>query len=153
MAISPSTYIAPNATIFGNVFIAKDSYVGFGAVVDGEPNPVRIGENVKIGDNSTVQSALFVPDDAFPLSTNIGNNVNIEHSCNIYGAIIDDNVHIGFRSVVMEGAQLERGCVIAPNSYVVAGSRIPENTLWAGSPVKFVRNLEEKEKQVGEGKE
>lgn len=42
----------------------------------------------------------------------------------------------------MEGAQLERGCVIAPNSYVPAGRRIPENTLWAGSPVQFVRELE-----------
>jgi len=42
----------------------------------------------------------------------------------------------------MEGSQLERGCVIAPNSTVPAGSRIPENTLWAGNPVRFVKNLE-----------
>jgi len=42
----------------------------------------------------------------------------------------------------MEGCQLERGCEIAPNSTVPAGSRIPENTLWAGNPVKFIKNLE-----------
>jgi carbonic anhydrase/acetyltransferase-like protein (isoleucine patch superfamily) len=42
----------------------------------------------------------------------------------------------------MEGSQLERGCVIAPNSTVPPGSRIPENTLWAGNPVQFVKNLE-----------
>jgi gamma-carbonic anhydrase len=109
LALSPSASIAPNATIYGNVALAQDTYVGFGAVVDGLFNPVRVGANTKIGDNSTIQSAFWVPDDAFPLSTTIGNHVNIEHSCNITNAIIDDHVHIGFRSVVMEGAQIERG--------------------------------------------
>ena len=83
--------------------------MGFGAVVDGLFNPVRVGANTKIGDHSTVQSAFWVPDDAFPLSTTIGNNVNIEHSCNITNAIIDDDAHIGFKTVIMEGAQIERG--------------------------------------------
>ena len=109
LALSPSVSIAPNATVFGNVSIAQESYIGFGAVVDGLYNPVRVGSNTKIGDNSTVQSALWVPDDAFPLSTTIGNNVNIEHSCNVVNAIIDDNVHIGFKTVVSEGCQIERG--------------------------------------------
>lgn len=107
--LSSSTHVAPNATVCGNVSLASDTYVGFEAIVDGLFNPVRIGSNSKVGDNSTVQSALWVPDDAFPLSTTIGNNVNIEHSCNIVNAIIDDDVHIGFRTVVMEGAQIERG--------------------------------------------
>lgn len=109
LAISKSAHVAPNATVYGDVSLAQDSYIGFGAVVDGLSNPVRVGANTKIGDNSTVQSAFWVPDEAFPLSTTIGNNVNIEHSCNITNAIIDDDVHIGFRSVVMEGAQIERG--------------------------------------------
>ena len=89
--------------------MARNCYVGFGAVVDGLANPVRIGANTKIGDNSTVQSSLWVQDDAFPLSTTIGNNVNIEHSSTIFNAIIDDDAHIGYRTVVMEGAQIERG--------------------------------------------
>ena len=109
LALSSSANIAPNATVYGNVYLGQQSYVGFGAIVDGLANPVRIGANTKIGDNTTVQAALWVPDDAFPLSTTIGNNVNIEHSCNIVNALIDDDVHIGFRSVVMEGVQLERG--------------------------------------------
>ena len=76
-AISQSVHIAPNATVYGNVSIARDSYIGFGAVVDGLYNPVRVGANTKIGENSSVQAAFWVPDDAFPLSTTIGNNVNI----------------------------------------------------------------------------
>ena len=109
LAISSSAHIAPNATVYGDVLIAKDSYVGFGAVVDGLSNAVRVGTNTKIGDNTTVQSIFWAPDDAFPLSTTIGNNVNIEHSCSISSAIIDDDAHIGFRSVVGEGCQIERG--------------------------------------------
>mgnify|MGYP000197496368 CR=1 FL=1 len=77
LTLSPSVQVAPNSTVYGQVFMAADSYVGFGAVVDGLFNPVRIGSNTKIGDNTTVQSAFWVPDDAFPLSTTIGNNVNI----------------------------------------------------------------------------
>lgn len=101
LAISSSASIAPNATVYGNVALAQDTYVGFGAIVDGLFNPVRIGANTKVGDNSTVQSAFWVPDDAFPTSTTIGNNVTIEHTCNITNAIIDDDVHIGAKSVVM----------------------------------------------------
>lgn len=76
-SISNSVHIAPSATVYGNVSIARDSYIGFGAVVDGLYNPIRVGANTKIGDNTTVQSSFWVPDDAFPLSTTIGNNVNI----------------------------------------------------------------------------
>lgn len=106
VTLSPSAHIAPNATVYGDVSIARNSYVGFGAVVDGLYNPVRIGTNTKIGDNSTIQSAFWVPEEAFPLSTTIGNDVNIEHSCNINNAIIDDDANIGFRTVIMEGAQI-----------------------------------------------
>lgn len=77
LLISQSASIAPNATVYGNAALAQDTYVGFGAVVDGLFNPVRVGANTKIGDNTTVQSAFWVPDEAFPLSTTIGNNVNI----------------------------------------------------------------------------
>jgi UDP-3-O-[3-hydroxymyristoyl] glucosamine N-acyltransferase len=99
--ISSSAYVAPNATVYADVFIAHDSYIGFGAVVQGYANPVRIGFNTKVGDNATLLTADFVPDDAFPASLTIGNNVNIEHSCHLFSSIVDDNVHIGFRTVVM----------------------------------------------------
>ncbi len=54
MAISKSAYIAPNATVFGCVFIAQDTYVGFGSVINAFDRPVRIGRNTKIGDNTTL---------------------------------------------------------------------------------------------------
>lgn len=75
--VSSSAYIAPNATIVGDVFVANDSYFGFGSVAQGIDYPIRIGLNTKIGDNTVIESVQWAPEEAFPLSVNIGNNVNI----------------------------------------------------------------------------
>lgn len=107
--ISPSAYIAPNATVFGDVFVGQGSYFGFGSVANGITHPVRVGTNSKIGENTVLETNLLGNDEAYAQSVNIGNNVNIENSCNLMSCIVDDDVHIGHRSVVMEGCQLERG--------------------------------------------
>ena len=65
-----------------------------------------------------------------------GNNVKIGNGCSIYSSLIDDNVEIGFKTIIAEGTILERGCKIGPNSYVPAGKLIPSNEFWEGSPVK-----------------
>ena len=140
-ALSNSTYVAPNATVIGSVYAASNTVISFGATVKADNHAVRIGKNTSIGENCVLECADLIPDEAFPNSLNIGNNVRIEHSCHLFSCIVDDNVHIGFKSVIGEGAQLERGCVIAPNSTVQPGTVIPENTLWEGNPVQFVKEL------------
>ncbi len=104
--ISPSAYVAPNATVFGRIFIGENSYVAFGSVARGDHNPIRIGANTKIGENTVLETNPIGADQAFPLSVNIGNNVTIEHSCNLISCIVDDDVHIGHKSVIQEGCQL-----------------------------------------------
>lgn len=74
-------------------------------------------------------------------SINIGKNVTIEHGCNLHSCIIDDDVVVGHNSVIMQGARLERGCVIEPNSIVGPGKLIPAGQVWGGNQVKFVREL------------
>lgn len=101
--------MAPNATVYGDVFVGANSYFGFGSVARGDIYAIRVGTNTKIGDNSVLETNPFGAEQAFPLSVNIGNNVNIEHSCNLMSCIVDDDVHIGHRSSVGEGCQLERG--------------------------------------------
>jgi carbonic anhydrase/acetyltransferase-like protein (isoleucine patch superfamily) len=71
----------------------------------------------------------------------VGNNVRIEHGCTIQSALIDDDCVVGYKSIVLEGAVLERGAVIAPNSVVPPGKLIPAGTYWAGSPAEFVKDL------------
>lgn len=107
--IASSAYVAPNATVVGTVFVGPSSYFGFGSVASGVHSAIRIGANTKVGDNTTLETNPMGADLAYPTSLNIGNNVNIEHSCNLMSCIVDDDVHIGHKSVVMEGSQLERG--------------------------------------------
>lgn len=71
----------------------------------------------------------------------VGNNVRIEHGCTIQSALIDDDCVVGYKSIVLDGAVLERGAVVGPNSVVPPGRLIPAGTYWAGNPVEFVRDL------------
>lgn len=107
--ISNSANIGPNATVIGNVFIGPNSYIGFGTIIKGEKTPIRIGSDSKIGDNAVLETNLLGNDEAYPLSVNIGNNVNVEQGCHLMSCIVDDDAHIGFKSVIGEGTQIERG--------------------------------------------
>lgn len=70
----------------------------------------------------------------------------IQSGCTIYSAIIEDEVLVSSRSIVLEGSRLENGCVIGPNSVVPPGRIIPSYQLWAGNPVAYVRDLTKQEK-------
>ena len=91
------------------MFIGSNSYFAFGSVARGDASPVRVGQDTKIGENTVLETNPIGADLAFPLSVNIGNNVNIEHSCHISSSIIDDDAHVGHKTVIQEGCQLERG--------------------------------------------
>jgi len=67
-----------------------------------------------------------------------GNYVNIAPNCTIYSCSIDDDCYIGFKSIILEGSRLEKGCAIGPNSVVPPGRIIPGGQLWAGNPVEYV---------------
>ena len=110
-----------------------------------EQNPIRIGHFSSIGDNCTVSTNHSLAH-TIVSSVNIGKNVTIESDCNLHSCIIDDDCHIGTNSVIQQGARLERGCQILPNTIVRAGSLIPAGQVWGGSPhATFVRELTEQE--------
>ncbi len=61
--------------------------------------------------------------------------MTIGNQCSLYSCTIDDDVQVGFKSIILEGARIERGAIIAPNSVVPPGKLIPGGTYWGGSPV------------------
>lgn len=75
-----SVYVAPNATVIGSVYAGRNTYFGFGSVAQGGYNPVRIGANTKIGDNTVLDTAYFVPSEAFSPSLNIGRSNLIQET-------------------------------------------------------------------------
>ncbi|KRW99553.1 Trimeric LpxA-like protein [Pseudocohnilembus persalinus] len=141
---SYNTYISPNCTIVGEVQVGSESQVWYGAVIRGDLNAVRIGNNTSIGDNVSITTAGSLPT-GIPASVNIGNFVQVQNGASLYSCTIDDEVVIGFKSVVLEGAKIERGAVIGPNSVVPPGRLIPAGQLWAGNPVQYVRDLQKSE--------
>jgi carbonic anhydrase/acetyltransferase-like protein (isoleucine patch superfamily) len=71
-ALSATSYVAPNATIIGNVYAASNTYFSFGSVIKADNHPIRIGSNTSIGENTVIECAEYIPDEAFPYSVNIG---------------------------------------------------------------------------------
>lgn len=72
----------------------------------------------------------------------IDSNVTIHSDCSISSCVIEENVVVGSKSVICEGARLEKGSMIAPGSVVPPGRLIPSNQLWAGNPVEYVKDLD-----------
>lgn len=137
-------FIAPNATLVGEVLIGVETIVWYGAVIRGDMNQVRIGNNSVIGENTVIHTAGSLPT-GLPAVVEIGQFVNIANGCTLYSCSIDDNCHVGFKTVILEGSRLEKGCAIGPNSVVPPGRIIPAGQLWAGNPVEYVRDLEKSE--------
>ena len=137
-----NAWVAPNATLVGNVILSKYATVWYGATLRGDMHPVRVGHFSSIGDKTTIRTDHSLPH-GLACSVSIGKNVTVGAHCTIHSSIIDDDCVIGDNSIIQQGARLERGCEILPNSVVVAGSLIPAGTVWGGNPAKFVRRLSE----------
>jgi carbonic anhydrase/acetyltransferase-like protein (isoleucine patch superfamily) len=139
-----TAFIAPNATIIGEVHVGHKCSIWYGAVLRGDINAIRIGQFTSIGDNTVIHTAGSLPT-GIPASVNIGNFVNIQSGSTLYSCTIDDEVLVGFKSIILEGAKLERGCIIGPNSVVPPGRLIPAGQVWAGNPVEYVRDAKKDE--------
>ena len=117
-------WIAPNASLIGDVMVSKWATVWYNVTIRAELNAVRIGHFSSIGDGTSIYSAHALPH-GMASSVNIGKNVTIEAGCSLHSCIIDDDVVVGAGSVVCAGARIERGAVILPNTVVPHGRLIP----------------------------
>ena len=137
--IGKNVYIAPNAYIIGDVVIGDNCAIMFGAIIRGDVNYIRIGNNTNIQDNAV----LHVTRDKYPLI--IGNNVSIGHSAVVHGCVVEDNVLIGIGAKVLDGAKIGNNCIIAAGAVVRENVEIPPYSLVAGIPGKIKKKLEKKD--------
>ena len=131
-------FIAPSASVMGSVFLAKHVSVWFGAVIRGDVEEIRIGENSNVQDLSVLHA-----DPGHPLK--IGKNVTVGHKVMLHGCLIGDNSLIGINSVILNGAKIGKNCLIGANSLITEGMEIPDNSLVMGSPGKIIRQLTDDE--------
>jgi carbonic anhydrase/acetyltransferase-like protein (isoleucine patch superfamily) len=134
--IHPEAFIAPNATVLGRVTVAREASIWFGCVVRGDIEPITIGEQTNIQDNTVVHIDPGLP-------TLIGARVGVGHRCLIHGCVIEDECLIGMGATVLSGAVIETGSVIAAGALITEGTRVPAGSLVMGVPAKVVRPIDE----------
>ena len=125
-------WIAPNASVIGNVVLKPGASVWFGAVLRGDNDPLVIGENSNVQDNSVLHT-----DPGVPLI--VGANVTIGHMAMIHGATIGEGSLIGIGAVLLNGSVIGKGCIVGAGALVTEGKMIPDGSLVVGSPARVVR--------------
>ncbi|WP_348718282.1 gamma carbonic anhydrase family protein [uncultured Algoriphagus sp.] len=127
-------WLAPNATLVGDVIMGDNCTVWFNAVIRGDVHEIRIGNDTNIQDGAVIHCTYK------KAGTYIGNRVSIAHNAIVHGCTIHDDVLIGIGAVVMDGAIVHSGAVIAAGAIVLANTVVEANSIYAGMPAKKVKD-------------
>lgn len=134
--IDPTAWVAPTAAVMGNVTLAKNASVWFGAVLRGDNENILIGPRSNVQDNSVLHT-----DPGFPLV--MGEGVIIGHQVMLHGCTIGDNTLIGIGATVLNGVKIGKNCLIGAHALITEGKVIPDNSMVIGAPGKVVKTLNE----------
>lgn len=127
-------WVAPNATLIGDIRLLEEASVWFGAILRGDNEPITIGERSNVQDG-----CVFHTDMGYPLT--IGADCTIGHNAILHGCTIRDNALIGMGATVLNGAVIGSNCIVGANALIAEGKVIPDNSLVVGVPGKIVRTL------------
>lgn len=136
--IAPSAFVAPTATLIGDVSVGPGASVWFGSVLRGDQDRIRVGQNTNIQDLTVCHT-----DEDMPLT--IGSGITIGHRCVLHGCRIEDDCLIGMGAIIMNGAVVGRGSVVAAGAIILENKVIPPFSLVAGIPGKIKRTFSETE--------
>ena len=128
-------FIAPNATIVGDVQMGDECSVWFNAVLRGDVNIIRMGNKVNVQDGAVIHCTYE------KAPTHIGNNVSIGHNAIVHGCVIDDNVLVGMGSIVMDNAHIGSNSIIAAGAVVLENTIVEPGSIYAGIPAKKVKDI------------
>ncbi|MHA1608163.1 MAG: gamma carbonic anhydrase family protein [Candidatus Freyarchaeota archaeon] len=132
--IDPSAFIAPNATIIGNVRVLRDASIWFSAVLRGDLELIEIGERTNIQDNVTIHADPGCP-------CRIGNDVIVGHNSVLHGCTIGNNVVVGMGSVILNGAKIGDGSIVGAGTVITERKEFPPNSLIVGNPAILKKQL------------
>lgn len=127
--VDPTAFVAPTATLIGDVTIEAGASVWFGAVLRADDAPIVVREGANVQDGSVLHVPPGVPVD-------IGPGATVAHMCLIHGAHIGAEALIGNQATVLDGAVIGSRSLVAAGSLVLAGTQIPDGVLVTGSPAK-----------------
>lgn len=136
--IAKTVYIAPGAQVIGDVEIGDYSSVWYNAVVRGDYNRIKIGDNTNVQDGAVLHISR-------ERECIIGDGVTIGHGAIVHGCTVGNNVLIGMGSIILDGAVISDNCIIGAGALVTQNKVIPEGSLVFGNPAKIIRELTEEE--------
>lgn len=128
-------FIAPNATIVGDVIMGNECSIWFNTVVRGDVNSIRMGNRVNVQDGAVIHCTYQ------KTQTIIGDNVSIGHNAIVHGCTVHDNVLIGMGSIVMDNAVIHSNTIIAAGAVVLEGTICEGGAIYAGVPAKKVKDI------------
>jgi carbonic anhydrase/acetyltransferase-like protein (isoleucine patch superfamily) len=137
--ISETAFIAPDATIIGDVEIGKDASVWFGSILRGDVNHIRIGDRTNIQDGTIIH----VSSKDHP--TILEDNITVGHRVALHGCYVESGCLIGIGSIVLDGARIGQNSLIAAGCLVTPNTNIPPGSLVMGSPARIKRSLTHEE--------
>jgi carbonic anhydrase/acetyltransferase-like protein (isoleucine patch superfamily) len=125
-----NVYIAPNATVVGDVELHKDVNIWYGAVLRGDHGKITVGEGTNIQDNAVLHD-----------ETTLGKFCTVGHTAIVHGCTIGDDCLIGMGAIILSGAVLGDGCIVGAGALVTGKTNAPAGSVLLGSPAKVVRDV------------
>jgi carbonic anhydrase/acetyltransferase-like protein (isoleucine patch superfamily) len=130
-------FIAPNATIVGDVKMGNNCSVWFNAVIRGDVNTITIGNDSNIQDGAVIHATYQ------KAATTIGNRVSVGHNAIVHGCTLQDHILVGMGAIVMDNAVVEPYCIIAAGAVVLENTICESGYLYAGMPAKKIKPITE----------
>jgi len=140
--VDKSAFIAPNATLVGEVEIGANCGIWYGCILRGDGPGIRIGENSNLQDGTVVHVARR------GLMTTVGRNVSVGHMALLHACEVQDDAFIGMHSTVLDGAVVESGAMVAAGAVVTPRKIVRKGELWAGNPAVKLRDINEKDREM-----
>jgi carbonic anhydrase/acetyltransferase-like protein (isoleucine patch superfamily) len=134
--IAPSAWVAPGASIVGEVHLAQEVSVWFGAVLRGDTAPIYVGARSNVQDGSVIHVDHGMP-------TRIGADVVMGHGAIVHAATVQDRCLIAIRATVLSGAVVGEGSIVGAGAVVTEGKVIPPRSLVLGVPGRVVREIDD----------
>lgn len=132
--MADSAWVADSAQVMGNVVLAEDSSVWFGATLRGDTETITVGRGSNVQDGSVMHADM-----GYPLT--VGDNVTIGHMVMLHGCTIGDESLIGIGATVLNGATIGKNCLVGAGSLVTEGKTFPDGSMIMGTPAKVVKTL------------
>lgn len=136
--VDETAYVAPNATLVGEVRIEAEASVWFGCVLRGDNEPITIGSRSNVQDLTVIHT-----DEGIPCT--LGRGVSVGHRAVVHGATIADGALIGIGAIVLNGATVGEEALIGAGAVVTEGQTIPPRHLALGVPAEVIRELTDEE--------